>query len=105
MRMVYELRTYRLKTGALPQYIRLVAEEGLAIQKAFLGRLEGYWYTDIGPLNQVVHLWSFDSVDDRDKRRAALLQDGQWQAFLPKLQALIEEMETRILRPAPFHPA
>jgi len=102
--MFYELRTYRLKVGALPAYLKLVQDEGLEIQKRHLGQLVGYFSTDIGVLNQIVHLWAFDSLDDRDRRRAALLMDAQWLAFLPKLQVLIEEMECKILRPTHFSP-
>ena len=102
--MFYELRTYRLKIGAVPAYIQLVQEEGLAIQKRHLGKLVGYFSTDIGSLNQIVHLWAFESLDDRDRRRAALLMDPLWKAFLPKLQILIEEMECKILKPMPFSP-
>lgn len=102
--MIYELRTYRLKVGAVPAYIKLVQDEGLAIQKHHLGQLVGYFSTDIGELNQIVHLWAFDSLDDRERRRAALLLDPGWLAFLPRLQALIETMECRILKPTPFSP-
>lgn len=102
--MFYELRTYRLKVGAVPAYIQLVHEEGLAIQKRHLGQLVGYFSTDIGALNQIVHMWAFESLDDRDRRRTALLMDPLWLAFLPKLQVLIEDMECKILKPMPFSP-
>jgi hypothetical protein len=51
-----------------------------------------------------VHLWRFDSLDDRDMRRKRLQIDERWQAFMPKLQALIEEMECKILCPTAFSP-
>jgi hypothetical protein len=102
--MFYELRTYRLKVGSLPAYLKLVQETGLSIQNGHLGQLIGYFLTEIGPLNQIVHLWAFDSLDERDRRRAALLADPQWQEFLPHLQAHIEEMECKILRPTAFSP-
>ena len=102
--MFYEMRTYRLKVGALPAYLKLVGEEGLAIQKKYLGELVGYFSTDIGPLNQIVHIWRFSGLDDRDARRKALLQDDAWQAFMPRLQAHIEEMECKILCPTSFSP-
>ena len=54
--MIYEIRTYRLKTGAVPAYLRLIEEEGIAIQKAHLGRLVGYFHSEIGPLNEIVHI-------------------------------------------------
>lgn len=102
--MFYELRTYRLKVGAMPAYILLVQEEGLAIQKRHLGQLVGYFSTDIGPLNQIVHLWAFESLDDRDRRRTALMLDPLWKTFLPKLQSLIEKMDCKILKPTAFSP-
>jgi hypothetical protein len=102
--MIYEMRTYRLKTGKAPAYVKLVEEEGIAVQKGHLGHLVGYFATDIGPLNEIVHVWAFADLDDREKRRAALAADPRWQVFLPKIQALIETMENKILKPTAFSP-
>lgn len=102
--MIFEMRTYRLKTGTVPAYVKLVAEEGIAIQKSHLGRLLGYFTSEIGPLNEIVHIWAYESLDDRAARRAALAADPAWQAFLPRIQALIEVMENKILLPTSFSP-
>ena len=102
--MYYEIRTYRLKVGTLPSYLSLVGEEGLAIQRAHLGHLGGYFHSDIGPQNQIVHIWAFDSLDERERRRQALAADPAWQAFIPKIQALIEEMDSKVMRPTAFSP-
>lgn len=102
--MIVEHRTYRLKVGAAPAYLEHVGKEGIAIQRRHLGHLVGYFVSDIGPLNQIVHIWAFDSVDDRDRRRAALAADPEWIAFVPKIQVLIEAMESSILKPAAFSP-
>ena len=102
--MIYEMRTYRMKTGTIPAYLKLVADEGIAVQKNHLGRLVGYFASDIGPLNEIVHIWAFADLNDRATRRAALLADPRWQTFLPKIQALIEVMENKILLPAAFSP-
>src|SRR2546425_475847 len=98
------MRTYRLKTGSVPAYLKLVEEEGIAVQASYLGQLVGYFTSEIGELNQIVHIWAFSSLDDREARRAALLADPRWQVFLPKIQALIETMENKILKPAAFSP-
>ena len=102
--MFYEHRCYRLKTGAVPAYLKLVEEEGIAIQKSHLGDLVGYWFTEVGPQNEITHIWAYPSLDERERRRAALAADPAWQAFIPKIQALIESMETKILKPAAFSP-
>ena len=102
--MLYEMRTYRLKTGAVPQYLKLVGEEGIEIQKQHLGNLAGCFFSEIGRINEIVHIWAYTDLNDREARRAALAADARWQAFLPKLQALIEEMDNKILKAAPFSP-
>ncbi|MGG7516510.1 NIPSNAP family protein [Allorhizobium undicola] len=100
--MFYEIRTYRLKNGAIPGYLKAVGEEGIAIQKEHLGHLVGYYFSEIGPINEIVHIWAFASLDDRDARRARLAADPRWQAFLPRIRDLIELAENKIMKPAPF---
>ena len=39
------------------------------------GKLEGYWMTDIGPLNQVMHLWSYKDLNERARLRARACQE------------------------------
>lgn len=100
--MIYEIRTYRLKTGKTADYINAVASEGIRIQQPHLGHLIGYYYSEIGALNEIVHIWAYESLDDRENRRTALAQDPAWLAFLPRIQCLIETMENRIMKPFPF---
>ncbi|CUX01449.1 MULTISPECIES: NIPSNAP family protein [Agrobacterium] len=102
--MFYEIRTYRLKNGAIPAYLRVVEEEGIEIQKSHLGELVGYFFSEIGPINEIVHIWAFSSLDDREERRARLLADPRWLSFLPKIRDLIEVAENKIMKPAPFSP-
>ena len=101
--MYIEIRTYRLKNGGVPAYLAAVSE-GIAIQRRHLGTLLGYYVSEIGPINQIVHIWAFASLDDRDARRARLNADPDWIAFLPRIRDLIEEAETKIMKPAPFSP-
>ena len=102
--MIYEMRTYRMRVGTVPAYLKLVEEEGIAVQTSHLGHLVGYFSSDIGALNEIVHIWAYADLEDRENRRAALAADPRWQVFLPKIQALIEEMENKILKPAAFSP-
>ena len=102
--MIYEMRTYRMKVGAVPAYLKLVEEEGITVQMGHLGELVGYFASEIGPLNEIVHIWAYADLADREARRAALAGDARWQEFLPKIQALIETMDSKILRPASFSP-
>jgi len=102
--MLYEERTYTLKPGSLVAYFKTYEAEGLAVQKAILGNLVGYFSTEFGTLNQVVHIWAYESLDERARRRAKLWQDQTWLAYAAKIIPLVEKMENRLLLPAPFSP-
>lgn len=100
--MFYEIRTYRLKNGTIPTYLAAVGETGIAIQKRHLGMLVGYYFSEIGPINEIVHIWGFASLDEREARRARLQADPDWQAFLPRIRDLIEVADNKIMKPAAF---
>ncbi|CAN7536663.1 NIPSNAP family protein [Rhizobium sp. LjRoot254] len=102
--MFYEIRTYRLRNGAIPEYLKVVGDDGIAIQKKHLGNLVGYFISEIGPVNEIVHIWGFPSLDDRQARRARLATDPDWQAFLPRIRDLIVTADNKIMTPAAFSP-
>ena len=101
--MIVDHRTYNVHPGKLPEYLEMYKAEGLPLQKKYLGTCVG-WYVsmDIGALNQVVHLWAYDSLADRAERRAAWMQDQAWLAFLKKAMPFLQSMENKILNPTDF---
>lgn len=102
--MYFEVRTYRLKNGSIPAYLKTVGETGIEIQKRHLGDLIAYFHSEIGPINEIMHIWAFKSLDDREERRARLMADPEWQAFLPNIRDLIEIADNKIMKPASFSP-
>jgi hypothetical protein len=102
--MIVEMRTYVLHPGQQGRFLALMEQEGIAIERGILGHMLGFYTCEIGTLNQIVHLWSYDSFDDRAQRRARLASDPEWTAFVPKVLPLIRDMENRILTPASFSP-
>ena len=75
--MIVEERIYTCHPGKARRYIEMYEAEGLAIQRPILGNLIGYFTSDIGPLNQVIHLWAYESMEDRgDAARPAHFQSG-----------------------------
>ena len=102
--MLVEMRTYVLHAGRLPEFMRLMAEEGIGIERPLLGRLLGYYTVEIGGLNKVIHLWGYDSFEERQRRRSLLTADLRWQEFVPKVLPCIACMDNELLTPAPFSP-
>tara|TARA_R110002020_G_scaffold410770_5_gene620464 strand:+ start:32592 stop:32921 length:330 start_codon:yes stop_codon:yes gene_type:complete len=95
-------RIYTLKAGQVPVFLKLYEEEGMEVQVRILGRMVGYYFTDIGPLNQIVHMWGYDSLDDRYERRKLLQAAPEWQSYAAKMRPLVTHVENKILVPAPF---
>lgn len=102
--MILEERNYTLQPAALKRFLTLYEAKGLALQTEHLGRLVGYFTSETGELNQVVHLWAFDSLQDRAKRREALWADPEWVAYADQVLPWIVHMETRLLSPTSFSP-
>lgn len=102
--MIIEQRTYSVKLGAAPLYFSTYEKLGLAVQRRQLGNLVGYYTTDMGELNLVVHQWAYENYTDREQRRAKLYADPDWMAYLGKSRelALIHKQETCVFTPAPF---
>lgn len=103
--MFVEQRTYVLHTGVrLSDYLEAYETIGLPAQRRILGGFLGYFVSDIGTLNQLMHLWAYESLDQRDERREALAMDPDWQRCLSIIRPMIMTMENTIFKPATFSP-
>ncbi len=102
MTMLVEQRTYTTHPGKWRDYLALYEAQGLEVQRRILGRMVGYYYTEIGGLNQIVHLWAYEDLNERAARRAELMADADWRAYVVKMLPLLQNQESRILMPAPF---
>lgn len=100
--MIVEERIYTMHPGQIGHYVKAYAAEGLAIQKPILGRLVGYYTTEFGPLNQVIHMWAYESLAERAERRAKLFADQSWLDYLGKVRGYIATQESKLLIPAAF---
>ncbi|QRG09324.1 NIPSNAP family protein [Xanthobacter dioxanivorans] len=103
--MIVEERIYVLHTHAsMKEYLNIYSTEGLPVQKEILGGFLGYFTTEIGVQNQLVHLWAYDDLEERRKRREKLAEQPAWQSCLLKIRPMIMTMENRILIPTAFSP-
>ena len=104
--MIVEQRTYTLKPLRTRDFLALYERAALPLQKKHLGHLVGFFVSEVGPLNQVVHLWAFDSLAERERRRKAMEEDPRWPDYVNALRELdvILEQETKMLRSVSFSP-
>src|SRR5262245_60546362 len=58
--MIVDHRTYELQPGRLRDFLALYEKEGLPVQMKHLGRLVGYFTTEVGNVNEIVHIWAYE---------------------------------------------
>ena len=62
--------------------------------------IAAFWHTEIGPLNQIIHVWGYDSLEERERIRAEAGKDPHWP---PKITpGNIVNMNSEVWTPAPF---
>ena len=96
---IYEIRTYGLKPGSLAEVEKRFGE-GYEARKKY-SPLTAFWHTEIGPLNEIVHVWSYADHAERARVRGEAAKDANWP---PKIQEFIVSMHSEILVPFPFSP-
>lgn len=104
--MIVDLRTYTMVPGRLAAFLEIYEKEGLPIQEKHLGKPIGFFVTEVGTLNQVVHLWGYESQGDRERRRNGMEADPAWIAYRKKSAAAgnIHQQENKILKSTSFSP-
>src|SRR3954469_9723067 len=97
--MIVEMRTYTLKPGSQATVIERFGNALPARTK--LSPLAAFWATAVGPLNQVIHVWTYADSAERDRIRAEASKREGWP---PAISDFIVDMETKIMLPAPYSP-
>ena len=97
--MIYEIRTYDIKPGSLPEVEKRFAEAYEHRKKHSL--LAAFFHTEIGPLNQIIHIWPYKDAGERAKIRAEVVEKKVWP---PAIADFVVNMESKILLGAPFSP-
>ncbi len=103
---LYEMRTYTLKVGKLPEAVSHYQTLGWpALEKGGFGaKLVGYFIADTGTINRLVHLWKFDDDADRRAHWARLFQDDDFMNFAGNFRPLVMTQEVELLNAAPWGP-
>ena len=95
--MIHEFRTYDLKARGVPEFEKRFGEK-LPGRVAY-SPLGGLWHTEGGPLNQVLHVWPYEDVNQRNEQRAKAAAAGAWP---PNTSEFIVNMNSEFLQPATF---
>jgi hypothetical protein len=99
--MIYEVRTYDVQPHSLPEVEKRFGEAYEYRKK--VSPLAAFFHTEIGPLNQIIHIWPYKDMEERDRLRAEALKacEGHWP---PKIAEFIVTQRTDVFIPFAFSP-
>jgi len=99
---LFELRTYQLQPGTLLEWEN-VWRRGIEARRRFVAPV-GAWFSQVGRLHQVHHMWQYPSLHDRKEKREQAWQIDGWAETVSKTAKLANYMDSLILTPLPFSP-
>ena len=105
--MIIDHRLYTLKPEKLKVWMKGWMEVALPLEREFLGTFLGMYTTEVGPnLSDVIQMWAYENMGDREIRRQRLAQDPRWIAYLKTTTEMAPFVSTssRIVRPTDFSP-
>ncbi|MDA0239293.1 MAG: NIPSNAP family protein [Proteobacteria bacterium] len=95
--MVIEFRTYTVKTGSLADVIERFGA-GYAT-RADIKPITAFFYTVIGPLDQIIQVWSWDDMTHREQIRIEVNKLDSWP---PGLGPNVIHQEVELFNEMPF---
>jgi len=98
--MIYEMRTYDLKPRSVAEVEKRFGQSYEKRRK--YSELASFWHTEIGPLNQIIQVWGYESLEERARIRESAVRDGAWP---PDIAEFVVGQRSEIMVPFSFSPA
>jgi len=99
---IYELRNYVLKAGTMIEWGNNWAK-GITHRRDFNQDVGGF-FSQIGRLYMVFHLWAYDDMVSRKKIREETWRKPGWDTNVAYTVPLIKKMESKLLLPTKYSP-
>jgi hypothetical protein len=100
--MIYELRTYQLVFGGVPRYLEIAKSRLLPMLAEHGLKPVGFWYTEVGTLNEVVHLWAYTDLNERTRAWKSWTSDPRRAQIGEELRQVIVTQTNKLLTPTEF---
>lgn len=79
--MLIDVRIYQTRPGTREQHIELFDAHGLKPQSRLLGDPYSYIKSIEDP-NEFILMWSYEDIDDRERKRELMWEDEAWQKYV-----------------------
>jgi hypothetical protein len=94
---LYEFRTYALYPGFVQEYMDLLLAV-LPVREKYSANV-CIWRPVVGNVDQIMHLWSYQTMEERDSFRHVLHEEPDWNKFTAAFTPMIRNMNSWFLVP------
>ncbi|BEP95298.1 NIPSNAP family protein [Acidovorax sp. A79] len=95
-------RVYTIRLRKMGEFLEVFNRMAMPVLMDTLAHPVGFYISQVGPLNQFVHLWAYDDLSDYERRSQARDTHPDFPAYLAASEHLIVEQETRLIRATPM---
>jgi hypothetical protein len=96
--VVVDHRIYTIRPRKMGEFVEVFNRLAMPILLETLGHPLGFWTSWVGPQNQFVHLWGYQSLADYERRSLARDMHRDFPAYLAATEHLIVAQENRLIR-------
>lgn len=91
-------RIYTIALRKMPEFLDVFNRLAMPVLMQTLEHPLGFYTSVVGPQNQFMHLWGYDSLEDYERRSLARDTHPDFAAYLAASGHLITAQETRLIR-------
>ena len=102
--MIYNIRTYNCVPRMLNKYIKIFEDYAMPVNNKHGFKLIGYFISDIGPQNQIVHILEYKDLNEFNEMRKKRAADSDWADFRDRTAGMIADQEDKIMTGTSFSP-
>ena len=95
---IVDFRTYSSHYDLMQKFLDTSEEFAMPVQLKHIGPPIGYFLNTVGNLQQITHMWGYDSLGDMEERRDARTADPEWKKYLTASDGIYERQETQVIR-------
>lgn len=99
-RPLVDHRIYTIRLRKMGEFLEVFNRLAMPILLRTLEHPLGFYVSQVGPQNQFVHLWAYESLADYERRCQARDTHPDFAAYLAASEHLIVAQETRLIRAA-----
>lgn len=97
-RPLVDHRIYTITPRRMPEFLEVFNRLAMPILMQTLEHPLGFWTSLVGPQNQFVHAWAYESLADYESRCRARDTHPGFAGYLQASALLVTAQETRLIR-------